>query len=391
MQKSQKIKIILAVAGISFLQGLQYSAAPVLKSIQEAFPDVKTSLVQMLVTSPGFLAMVIALLSGVLVTKISKKKLLLAAAVLALLTGLLPFVKESFGLLFACRLLYGIPLGLCMSLNGAVVADFFEGKERVQVMGIQAACVGAGMMIVNAAAGALGAADYRTSYWINLIALLCLFLILVFLPETGRVKTDRENRISLTKDVFVMGVIGFFFMMLLMTFTTNISMHIKGRYEGNSSFAGLVNAVYSLAQIAVGMVLGLVTKLFKRQTLTSALVSYAIGAVILVLSPSSAPFLLLGALFCGTCQGIFMPTGMVTVTDAVNPQSAAMATAVFSCGLLMGGFISPIVLNFISRLLFGEEGTGHVFVIAAVGMTVLAAVTALWRASGAKKQENGGQ
>ena len=386
MNKSRKIKIILAVVGISFLQGLQYSAAPVLKSIQDAFPDVKTSLVQMLVSGPGFLAMVVALLSGILVTKISKKNLLLIAAVSAFITGFLPFVKESFGLLFACRILYGIPLGLCMSLNGAVVADFFEGEERVQVMGIQAASVGAGMMIVNAVAGALGSVDYRTSYWINLIALLSLFLILAFLPETGRVKTDRENRISLNKDVFIMGVIGFFFLLFLMTFTTNISMHIKGKYEGNTSFAGIANAVYSLIQIVVGFVLGYVTKIFKKQTLTAAIVSFAIGAVILVLFPSSAPMIILGALFCGTCQGIFMPTGMVTVTDAVNPQSAAMATAVFSCGLLMGGFISPIVTNAASKLIFGEESTGNVFIIAAVGMLILAVCTAAWRAAGAKKR-----
>ena len=386
MNKSRKIKIILAVVGISFLQGLQYSAAPVLKSIQDAFPEVKTSLVQMLVSGPGFLAMVVALLSGILVTKISKKNLLLIAAVSAFITGFLPFVKESFGLLFACRILYGIPLGLCMSLNGAVVADFFEGEERVQVMGIQAASVGAGMMIVNAAAGALGSVDYRTSYWINLIALLSLFLILAFLPETGRVKTDRENRISLNKDVYIMGVIGFFFLLFLMTFTTNISMHIKGKFEGNTSFAGIANAVYSLIQIVVGFVLGYVTKIFKKQTLTAAIVSFAIGAVILVLFPASAPMIILGALFCGTCQGIFMPTGMVTVTDAVNPQSAAMATAVFSCGLLMGGFISPVVTNAASRLIFGEESTGNVFIIAAVGMLILAVCTAAWRAAGAKKQ-----
>ena len=255
MDKNRKIKIILAVVGISFLQGLQYSTAPVLKSIQEAFPNVNTSLVQMLVSGPGFLAMVVALVSGILVTRISKKKLLLFAAAFSLLTGFLPFLKESFGLLFACRLLYGIPLGLCMSLNGAVVADFFEGKERVQVMGIQAASIGAGMMIVNMGAGALGKLDYRMSFWISLIALLSLILLIIFLPETGRVVTDRENRISLTKDVYIMGVIGFFFMLFLMTFTTNISMHIGGKYEGDSGFAGVVSAVFSLIQILAGSVM----------------------------------------------------------------------------------------------------------------------------------------
>ncbi len=273
-----------------------------------------------------------------------------------------------------------------MSLNGVIVADFFEGEERVQVMGIQAASVGAGMMIINAVSGALGASDYHMSYWINLIALIAFILLFVCLPDTGRVVTDQENRITLNKEVFIMGVVGMFFFLFLITFNTNISMHISGKYAGNSGFAGIVNAVFSLIQIAAGFVLGAVTKLCKKQTATAALLSFAVGAVILVLFPANAAMLLIGALFCGFCQGIFMPTGMVTVTNAVNPQSAAMATAVFSCGIQLGSFISPIVTNGASRLFFGEESTGHVFLIAAIGMVLLAAFTGIWRAAGAKKQ-----
>ena len=133
------------------------------------------------------------------------------------------------------------------------------------------------------------------------------------------------------------------------------------------------------------------TKVFKKQTLTAAIVYFVIGAVILVLFPGTAAMLILGAMFCGFCQGNFMPTGMVTVTDAVNPQSAAMATAVFSCGVLTGGFISPVVTNFISRLIFGEESTGHVLLIAAVGMLILAVLTGIWRAAGAGKQQAAGK
>ena len=386
MPKSKKIKIVISIVFISFLQGLQHSVTPILESIQKAFPDVSKSLVQMLVTGPGLLAMVVALLAGVLVTKISKKKLLLLAAAIALATGFLPFVKDSFALLFACRIAYGITLGMAMSLNGVIVADFFEGEERVQVMGIQAASVGAGMMIINAVAGALGKTDYRMSYWINLIALLAFIALLLCLPDTGLVVTDKENRIKLSKDVFIMGGIGFFFFMFLITFNTNISMHIGGKYAGDTSFSGIVNAVFSVIQIIAGLILGLVTKICKKQTMTVALVSFVIGAVILILFPASAAMLLLGALFCGFCQGIFMPTGMVTVTNAVNPQSAAMATAVFSCGLLLGSFISPVATNTASRLFFGEEATGHVFLIAAIGMLLAAVFTAIWRASAGKKQ-----
>lgn len=53
MSKGKKIKIIISIAAISFIQGLQYCVSPVLGQIQEHYPDVNISLVQMLITAPA--------------------------------------------------------------------------------------------------------------------------------------------------------------------------------------------------------------------------------------------------------------------------------------------------------------------------------------------------
>ena len=97
--------------------------------IQEHFPEVGVSFVQMLVTVPTFLSIVVAIVSGWLVVKVSKKKMLIFAGLTAGITGFLPFLADNFWLLFASRTLYGVALGLCIALNTAVVAEFFEGDE----------------------------------------------------------------------------------------------------------------------------------------------------------------------------------------------------------------------------------------------------------------------
>jgi len=146
MQNSKDWKIIISIIAISFIQGLQYGVSPVLGQIQEHYPEIPVSFIQMLITAPGLLAIVIALIAGRLVTVISKKQLLVFAGLTAGLTGFAPFLSDNFWLLFVSRVAYGVPLGLATALNSAVVADFFEGDKRVKVMGIQAASVGAGMV-----------------------------------------------------------------------------------------------------------------------------------------------------------------------------------------------------------------------------------------------------
>ena len=108
MSKTAKFKIIVAIVCISFIQGLQYSVSPILGQISEHYPNVDVSLIQMLITAPALLSIIVSILSGFLVVKISVKKLLLIGAVIAGVTGFLPLLADNFWLFFVSRTVYGI-------------------------------------------------------------------------------------------------------------------------------------------------------------------------------------------------------------------------------------------------------------------------------------------
>ena len=355
MSKSKKIKIIITIVCISFIQGLQFCVSPVLGQIQEHYQDASVSMVQMLVTAPTFLSIVVAIISGGLVVKISKKKMLIFAGLMAGITGFLPFLADSFMLLFVSRILYGLALGLCIALNTAVVAEFFEGDERVSVMGIQAASVGAGMVLVSTLGGALGKYGFQNAYYLNVIGFIAMILIALFLPETGTAKVSKDEKIELNSEVYKVAFIG-----------TTVSGNLTGVFSG--------------AQIVMGLILGAITKVTKKYTLPVAMLCFSIGGALLLLFPSNYVMLMIGAVFCGFSQGMFIPTAMVEVSNAVNPASTTMAAACMTCGNCFGQLISPTLLNGASKMLFGEVTTSHVYLIATVGMTIAAGVVILLRA-----------
>ncbi|MDR1018235.1 MAG: MFS transporter [Lachnospiraceae bacterium] len=379
MTKSKKIKIIIVIISISFIQGLQYCVSPVLNQIQDRFHNVDISLIQMLITGPALLSIVIALLSGVLVVKISKKKLLIFAGLVAGITGFIPMFIDDFWILFFSRIVYGISLGLATALNTAVVADFFEGDERVSVMGIQAASVGAGMVVVNTVGGILGKTGYINSYKINIIGFISMILIWIFLPDLGKVKVHKSEKIKINKEVIIVSLFGMLEFLFLITFSTNIAMHVSGKLAGNSSVIGSLSGVFSGTQIVIGIILGLITKITKKYTLPVAMLSFSIGGILLILFPDSFIFLSLGAIFCGISQGVFIPTAMVNVSNAVSSVSVAMASAVFTCAMCFGQLISPSVLNFITGCAFNKISTTNVFIISVIGMTISGIICILWK------------
>jgi MFS family permease len=219
MKQYSKIRLYLAIAAISFLQGLQFSVSPVLGKIQAHYPDVNVSLVQMLITAPGLFSLVVSLVSGWLVLKITKKKLLIFAGFVAGVTGLLPFLHDSFPLLLVSRTVYGISLGIATTMNMAVVAEFFEGNERVKAMGIQAASVGAGMVVTTVCAGFLGRGDFRNSYFINLIGFISMIVLIICLPETGVAKETKTEKIRLNGKVLIMDLFALLENVFLITYT----------------------------------------------------------------------------------------------------------------------------------------------------------------------------
>lgn len=380
MNKRKKWKIIVAVVCISFIQGLQFSVSPILGQIFEHYQGVPVSLVQMLVTAPSLISIGVALASGWLAVKVSKKKLLLLASLVAGVSGIVPFWADYFPLLFGARMVYGISLGLSTTLNTAVVADFFEGDERVSVMGIQAASIGAGMVLITTAAGWLGMSAFKNSYWINIIGFLSLILIAVCLPEAPEAKAKEKEKIRLNGEVFTASLFAFLEFLFLIAFTTNISMHIGGALKGNTAVSGMLTGVFSGIQIAAGLMLGRITKITKKYTMPAAMLSFTVGAVLLSLFPADMKMLVLGALFCGFSQGVFIPTGMVNVANAVPPAATAMASAIFTSAMSLGQFISPAVLNGSSKILFGEAATANVYLIAAVGMAGSAVLAFAWKA-----------
>lgn len=251
-------------------------------------------------------------------------------------------------------------------------------------MGIQAASVGAGMVVVTTVGGMLGAGGFKNAYLINVIGFISLILIACCLPDTGKAQASGSEKIQLNKEVFKISFLGMLEFLFLITFTTNIAMHLSGNLAGNTAVSGNLTGVFSGSQIVIGLILGMVTKITKKYTLPVAMLSFSIGGLLLILFPSNLIMLMAGAVFCGFSQGIFIPQAMVDVAGAVKPVATAMASACFTCAMCFGQVISPTVLNTISKLVFGEVSTTNVYIISVIGMTVVAVITIIMK----RRKEN---
>jgi MFS family permease len=156
---------------------------------------------------------------------------------------------------------------------------------------------------------------------------------------------------------------------------------MEGHFSRNTSVSGILTGLFSGSQIVVGLILGAITKITKKYTLPAAMLSFSVGAVLLVLFPSNAAMLGVGAVFCGFSQGIFIPTAATFLSNHVAAVATALASATLTVAMNAGQLLSPFVLNSLSKACFGEVTTRGVYILAACGMTLSAAAMFLWRSA----------
>jgi len=369
--KKNKLTIKIAIVFIALTQGLQHSISPVLADIREAYPSVGVSTVQTLITVPALMCVVIALASGRLVRKIPKKRILLFGMVILGVCGIIPFLRDSFALLFFSRALLGVGLGISTALNAAVIAEHFEGRERAAVMGLQGAGIGTGMLLCSLLGGLLGSIYYKYAYFLHGIGFVSLLVIWLFLPDRPIVPDEKAKKVRLNAAVVKVSLLTAYEFFFLFIFVTNIAMHLSGNLKGDSSVAGLLTGGFSGIQIVAGLLLGRISRLLQGYTLPVAMLSFAAGCGFLVGFPDVLPMLLLGAMFCGLSQGVFAPQATFEAVNAVEPLSAAMASACIAVAMSLPQFVTPYCVNSLAKLIFGEISTSNAYTIAMICMSAL--------------------
>ncbi|MDD4370367.1 MAG: MFS transporter [Anaerostipes sp.] len=368
--KINKNNIKIAVVFISLCQGLQYTVSPVLSSIQENYKNVDISRIQMLVTAPALLSMIVAIASGWMVLKITKKHLVMFGALMCGLCGFFPLFIEGFQVVFYSRILLGIGIGLVTSLNTAVVVTYFEGKERAAVLGLQGACVGIGILLATTVGGWIGSIHYENVYYMHFLGIVSVILLAYLLPKETVPKKEIKEKIKLNVKVYYVCFLGIIEFIFLMSFTSNISMHISGALAGDAKVAGIITGVFSGIQIISGLVINHIVKYTKNYTIYFAMFSYGVGCFCLVVGSGSYIFLILAAIFCGMSQGVFVPRAMFEISSCVRPIATAMASAVFTVSISMGQLGSAIVLGGLSNLFYGNITTNHIYWISFVGVSI---------------------
>ena len=316
-------------------------------------PTFSAAQVELLVSVPSFSVVAMLLLNSFIDKWLSDRQLIVTGLLLLSSAGIFPFFVQSYPLVLLSRIAFGMGIGLINAKAIAIISQRFQGKERVQMLGIRGSMELIGGASCSLLVGQLLKIHWTFAFLIYGLGFVILTMYLLFVPTMDQVERKQitKSKQGLNKKDLSM-ILG---MALLAGFVICINSSISLRVPlfqvaGKTIASGQSALVLSLEQ-GIGIVAGLsfasLIGYFKNHLLH--IVMFLMAVCLFGMSvASNLPILILSSVGVGFFYSTVLTIIFNRLSERIARNLLNKATAYVLLGCNLGSALSPYVLKLLA-------------------------------------------
>ena len=354
---------LLLTSTLTVMSGATIS--PSLPAMQSHFADVENSalLVRLVLTIPALFIAFGGMFAGQLADRLGRKPLLMAATLVYGMAGASGFVLNSLGAILVGRAVLGLAVAGIMTGVTTLIADYYEGQQRANFMGLQAAFMGLGGVVFLSFGGFVADLNWRYPFLIYLSAWAIFVAIAITLYEPS---TAVNNTVQLTEVqsqpstlygilAMIYGV-ALLYMVVFYLIPVQLPFYLKSLGSESATAAGLAIAASTLASSIASLRYGFIKQHAGYvQIIAIAFIIAALGYAVIGFA-GSYNIVLLGLIIAGLGLGLLMPNLNVWLSSIVPDNLRGRALGGLTTFFFLGQFLSPLISQPITDV-FGLDKT----------------------------------
>src|SRR5215210_1766138 len=354
--------------------------APVLPRIQDAFADTPgvEALTPIVLTTPALVIGLTAMIAGRIVDRVGRKRLLVVSLVVYAVVGTAPLWLPSLQLIVVSRVLVGLTEAAIMTCCTTLLADYFHGSQREKYFGLQVVFTTVAATIFFGVGGALGAANWRTPFWLYVVSLPLAVAAakLIWQPAPRAQAAARTEKLpplpwrQLRTPVLVTLLGGLVFYVLIV----QLSFKLDSIGVESTATIGAASAIASLGTAVGAFLFGRLAKLGPAVLVPLAFALSGVGILGLGLA-SALPVVIASAVVTGFGNGLLLPSLLTWALSALGFEQRGRGTGVWTSALFIGQFVCPLVVLALTGVI-GTLGSALV-VLGVISLAAAAGVRAL--------------
>ena len=346
----------MSLLGLSLLLISAFSISTALPPMLDYYsPSFSAAQVELLVSVPSFSVVAMLLLNSFIDKWLSDRQLIVTGLLLLSSAGIFPFFVQAYPLVLLSRIAFGMGIGLINAKAIAIISQRYQGKERVQMLGIRGSMELIGGASCSLLVGQLLKIHWTFAFLIYGFGFVILIMYLLFVPSMEQVE---KKQITKRKQVLNKKDLGMILgMALLAGFVICINSSISLRVPlfqvaGKTIESGQSALVLSLEQ-GIGIVAGLsfasLIGHFKNRLLL--IVMFLLAVCLFGMSvASNLPILILSSVGVGFFYSTVLTIIFNRLSESIARNLLNKATAYVLLGCNLGSAISPYVLKLLALI-----------------------------------------
>ena len=345
-----KILEKISLLGLSLLLISAFSISTALPPMLDYYsPTYTASQVELLVSVPSFSVVAMLLLNPFVDRWLNDRQLIMTGLLLLSSAGIFPFFVQLYPLVLLSRLVFGMGIGLINAKAISIISQRYQGKERVQMLGIRGSMELIGGASCSLLVGQLLKIHWTLAFLIYGFGFIILAMYLLFVPPMEQTEKEaQKSKQGLDQKDLAM-ILG---MALLAGFVICINSSISLRVplfqiDGKTIASGQSALVLSLEQ-GIGIVAGLsfasLIGHIKHRLLPMALFCLSICLLGISLA-NNLLILILSSVGVGFFYNIILTIIFNRLSERIAKNLLNKATAYVLLGCNLGSAVSPYVLK----------------------------------------------
>jgi MFS family permease len=369
---------LLLISTLTVMSGA--TIAPSLPAMREYFNNVPNAdyLVRLALTLPALFIALGAPLVGIIIDKLGRKPLLIIALILYGIAGSSGLILNSLNLILIGRALLGVSVAGIMTTATTLIADYYIGAARAQILGLQAAFMGLGGVFFLSFGGVIADQNWRYPFGIYSFSLLLVPCAFLFLSEPQRSQSVNKNQGIVTETaqrlpinlVIITYGIGILTQIVFYLIPVQLPFYLKQLFGAGASQSGLAIALATLLSAMASLLYRQIkAKLSFTAIYGIAFLNMGIGYCFISMG-TAYPLVLLGLAIAGSGLGLLMPNMNFCLTSITPDAMRGKILSGVTTSLFLGQFLSPVL----SQPLSGKVGLATTYGYAGGFMLAMAAV-----------------
>ena len=349
-----KILEKMSLLGLSLLLISAFSISTALPPMLDYYsPTYNASQVELLVSVPSFSVVAMLLLNPFVDKWLNDRQLIMTGLILLSSAGIFPFFVQWYPLVLLSRLVFGMGIGFINAKAISIISQRYQGKERIQMLGIRGSVELIGGASCSLLVGQLLKIHWTLAFLIYGFGFIILAMYLLFVPPMEQIekKEIQKSKQGLNKKDFAM-ILG---MALLSGFVICINSSISLRVplfqvDGKTIVGGESALVLSLEQgigIAAGLSFASLLAHIKNRLLPMALLCLSICLFGIALA-NNLLTLILSSVGVGFFYSIVLTIIFYRLSECIARNLLNKATAYVLLGCNLGSAVSPYVLKLLA-------------------------------------------